>query len=574
MHRLVVVSFLLFSFAAVAGCSSKTSSALPAPADAGLTDVAADVALADVGAADAAPGEDALSQDAEDVSAVPTFCSEGGWSVRSFQAGPYGTHRHDVADDFTVALADGSTWNLKENFVGCESYVFVPDTIAVSDENKTTIWAKDLDNLIKKSPRNVHWFFVSRQGGKAATDAIAAMQARVMDLLNNLSEADANHWHTHLHVLAEPASALKAWPGDVLQTGHGQIGFAIDRFQRVRGFGMLADVSRSNTSKKWPWDSNLAYAAHEPIQYNAEVLRQEKLDAEDALVVPLWKGEVIEQYAEMDVTLTTATDLAKYDGLEFEIEQHCPNPDAPEPGNCGAWDYLAGLSVKQADGTWVEMARFITSYHRETHWVVDATPMLVFLRSGGVKRIRWEWAPEWNKQPTSTYVSLRFVHRGAADLPAEVTKLWDGGSFNSTYDSLHPDRTVTISSKAKRVELWALITGHGSDDKTHCSEFCNHQHVFTVGSKSWKKDHPVAGTSNQCMPNMDKGMVPNQGGTWWFGRGGWCPGMQVDPWIVDLTAQAPAGKPMTISYKGQLGGKTPPDGAGNIDGAVWLVTYE
>ena len=535
-------------------------------------DAAADVAALDVD--DVAP--DVQSADTTPAFEQPQFCVDGGWSARPFAAGPYGTHRHETADDFTLPLADGTSWTWSAHYLGCESLVFVPDTIAISDVNKVSIWTKDLDNLLKKSPRNVHWFFVSLQTGANADASIAAMQQRLTDVLGKLSEDDAAHWSTHVHVVAHAAQDLTQWPGEVLQ-GHGRIGFAVDRFQKIRGFGMLADVSRSNASTSWPWDSNLAYAAHEPIQYNAEVPRWEARADDGALVVPAWTGQTIEGFAEMEVTLTTALDT--YDGLEIEVEQRCPDDEAPEPGNCGAWDYIAWLGVQDGvheDGQpkWVEAARFITSYHRETHWVVDATPMLPYFKSGGVKRLHWEWAPDWNKQPTKTFLNLRFLHRGAVDMPAMVTKLWDGGAFTTAYAAQHPDAHIAIPADAKRVQLWALITGHGSDDKTHCAEFCNHQHVFTVGGQTWKKEHKEAGSSNKCMPNMDKGMSPNQGGTWWFGRGGWCPGMQVEPWTADITAMAPAGKTATIGYQALLAGKTPPDGSANIDGAVWLVVYK
>jgi hypothetical protein len=69
-------------------------------------------------------------------------------------------------------------------------------------------------------------------------------------------------------------------------------------------------------------------------------------------------------------------------------------------------------------------------------------------------------------------------------------------------------------------------------------------------------------------------MVPNQGGTWWFGRGGWCPGQQVDPWVVDVTADVTPGETVTLSYEGKLNGNTPPDNAGKIRMNSWLVIYE
>ena len=31
------------------------------------------------------------------------------------------------------------------------------------------------------------------------------------------------------------------------------------------------------------------------------------------------------------------------------------------------------------------------------------------------------------------------------------------------------------------------------------------------------------------------GSIPNEHGTWLYGRGGWCDGRQVDPWVIDVT---------------------------------------
>ncbi len=568
----------LVACALVLACGSPKAADSTAVADV-APDVPADVTAV---AADTTAGSDESSLDSgtydSGVFTAAQACMDGGWSAQPFAAGPYGTHRHDLADDFSLPLTDGSSWSLKANWLGCENYLFVPDTIPVSDLDSTSIWTKDKDlaSLVKGSPRNVHYFFVSLQSAGVAPGSISAMQGRVDAYLATLAEPDATWWHDHLHVVATRAQELTGWPHDVL-LGHGQIGFGIDRFQRIRGFGLLADVTRQKQAlvdaNKWPWEANLAYAANEAVMYNGEAARADTRVGEDALVVPVWNGEVLAQMADTDVTLTTADKLAAYDSLEVDVEMRCPNADSIEPNNCGAWDYIANLSVRDDAGKNVEIARFITSYHRETRWTVDATPMLVYLRKGGTQHLHWEFAPSWNTQPTSTFMSLRFVNRNKGLQPTSVTKLWDGGTFNSQYDTLHPDQSVAIAAGAKKVELWALITGHGSDSGTQCAEFCNHQHVFAVGGKTYKKLHPEAGSPNKCMPNMAKGMTPNQGGTWWFGRGGWCPGMQVDPWVADL-AGAITTTTASVTYHGQLAGKTPPDGAANIDGAVWLVVYQ
>ena len=34
---------------------------------------------------------------------------------------------------------------------------------------------------------------------------------------------------------------------------------------------------------------------------------------------------------------------------------------------------------------------------------------------------------------------------------------------------------------------------------------------------------------------IQSGTIPNQYGTWGYGRAGWCPGMDVKPFVVDIT---------------------------------------
>ena len=136
---------------------------------------------------------------------------------------------------------------------------------------------------------------------------------------------------------------------------------------------------------------------------------------------------------------------------------------------------------------------------------------------------------------------------------------------------------MPIPVTAKKVELHAIITGHGGATMYNCAEFCDHQHLFTVNGKTYTKDFPEAGSggdSEGCLKKINQGAVPNQSGTWWFGRGGWCPGMQVDPWIVDVTKDVTPGQMATVSYQGLFMNKPPAQGLGNIVMSSWLVVWE
>lgn len=489
-----------------------------------------------------------------------------------------GTNRGEIAGDFDLNLLDGTSWNFRTSYSGCDTYVFLPDTLVVSDLDDTSLWEeKDFDELIEQSPPNVHYFFVSRKSSDAdAAAALDAVSKKIADELSDLDEADRAHWTPRFHVVADRADTIEGWLGEALSSGVGRIGLVIDRTQKIRGVGFLSDVKRYRAALAnamlWPFESNLSYAANEPRYHNAQFDLTTRLAAEDATVVPLYEGEIIEEFVEKDVDLPDAAEMAAFDTFEIEIESMCPDAGQLEFGNCGAWDYLAKLFVYDGE-TPLEFARFITSYHRETRWVVDASPLLPLVAGGGTKKFRWEFAPSWNTQPTATRLSLRFSNRGKPQKPKTATPLWTGGTFDSMYNATRMPHVSTVPTDATRVEFFAIITGHGAGT-SQCAEFCNHQHRIDANGTIAMKDFPEAMSQEGCVSQIDSLMVPNQGGTWWFGRGGWCPGQQVTPWIVDLTAAAAPDAELTLTYEGLLGGQTPPDGAGDIQLATYLVTYE
>ena len=505
----------------------------------------------------------------------PELCPDG-LPKQAFQVGASGTLRHQVAGDFTVTRLDGMPWTLSERWTGCDTYVFLPDTLPVSQTDATSVWKGDVLDLVKRSPPNVHYFFVSRAYGDAAADTSTnALYLRIGDALTALPQADSDTWWFRLHVVKGRAQTLDGWLSQVLWSGVGQLGFAIDRFQRIRGIGSLADVAlydaQLSAAGAWPWHSNMAYAAYDARYLNAEAAGDHALAAMEATEVPVFAGEVLAGFEEKDVVLPDASAMAGFDTFQIVVDMQCPDATLPEPGNCGAWDYLAHLSVYAGD-TRIELGRFITAYHRETHWVLDATPMLPHLLEGGMRTVRWEYAPDWNKQPTATWLTLRFADRGTGEQPAEAAWLFAGGGFGSAYNEKYAPLEVPIPPDATRVMLYAAITGHGGDVQ-NCAEFCNHAHEFTVNGTVFTKSHPTVGLQTGCIDELEHGMIPHQHGTWWFGRGGWCPGEPVHPWLVDVTSLVEPGGMATVSYRGLLGGAGAPDGAGHIDMTSYLVSW-
>ena len=118
----------------------------------------------------------------------------------------------------------------------------------------------------------------------------------------------------------------------------------------------------------------------------------------------------------------------------------------------------------------------------------------------------------------------------------------------------------------------AITTGHGMDDG-NCAEFCDHSHHYTVNGTEFVQNLDDPGLSSGCADKVSDGVVPNQAGTWWFGRGGWCPGQRVDPYVVDVTDLVSPGSDASVLYQAKREGGEPRDGSGNIKHNSWLVFH-
>ena len=523
----------------------------------------------------------AADDDDSTEAAPPTVCETLGLDARPWNAdGPYGTLRRQFAADFTLGLEDEDDWVFSERWSGCESYLFLPDTLTVHQTNNASLWLEGVQGLVERSPPNVHYFFVSMASSADAEDASTKPLKEAIDhSLTTLATEDpdaAAWWSERLHVVRKRRTSLDNDVEEILG-GIGRRGYGVDRFQRVRGVGSFADVTRYIGGDGWPWESNLAYAANEAAYFNFEANRQVVLDAQDATggvtEIEVWNDVILAEYEDAEVTFPDAATMAGFDRMEFDVEAFCPDSGELEPGNCGAWDYLGHVWLyDEGTESWLEMSRFITPYHREATYILDGTHALPWLADGGVRTIRYSFAPSWNTQPTWTKFTIRLRDSGEPT-PTQSDFLFGGGGFGSAYNDGREPVEIGVDPAAARVELQAIITGHGAD-YAQCAEFCNHQHEFTVDGTVYFHEHPEPGNQEACSDSTElTGTVPNQSGTWWFGRGGWCPGRRVDPVVFDVTEHAKDGT-VTVEYRGLFNDTTPVDGSGNIELRSWLVVYE
>ena len=541
-------------------------------------------------------------------------CDEETEPAIPWSEGPYGEGIRETAADLTVKT-EGGDWKLSEQWTGHDSYVFVFRYAASTYD--TDVWGDDLATLIDASPRSVHYLFGSLDG--TWEQDMEQMSARIDEALATLPAGEQRYWRAHLHVITEPAGALP------FVKSMGTIWFAIDRFQRWREIGSLYDFVTDGT----PID----FLANEPRTYDYEARLRATMDELAAKEVVLldhgtheggWGGGYS---TAIDAVFPAAAEMATYDSMAVYLYTACPNHLQGKDAGCNEWDYIQDLTIcdiakdgtdtvdepcnegdtlpcecARPDGTIApasrtcnaegtgygacncgcdtELVRWVTSYGREGEWLTDVSPLLFLVKGGGTIPLRFGGA---NAYTVDARVLLWNAGKGYR--PTSGQYLWGkrgGEAFNQDYnDGKHADVVVTPPDGTIHTELVATISGHGHSSTTeNCAEFCNHQHKFAINGKTYTKEHPLSGTPYGCMQQVDDGVVPNQFGTWMLGRGGWCPGLDVKPWVVDISDDLTSG-PTPISYKGLFYNKnykpTVKDPGGylpEIKMTSWLVYYE
>lgn len=501
------------------------------------------------------------------------YCAGLGLPNLPWQEAEESTALGAVAADFTLETTTGD-WSFRENFSGCDSYLFTLDTPAQSTSFDGTLWdsQRDMNDLFEALPKNTHLFFISMERNdddRAA--ALAAVEEKVEKAIDGFSDEDIAWWRWHVHYATKLHSRLGNWLGDTLEDPNW--GTGIDRSQRIRWIGSYADPTRYDGSVGW-FDNNIVMVANEALYYNFEASREERLADEGATVVHAFGGELLSDPSWAGVTgeawldLPDAATMATFDSAEWDHSLICQG--TTEFGDCPAWDYLNWAWLCDADDEThcpTEIGRWITTYWRNGRWVHDASGILPLLKDGGRRRILY-----YTQQPYYVYLDLRLFHSGRGGTPDEYVYLWSGGDFyGETYNARDP-LTIAIPADATKVELYSVISGHGAVSPNNCAEFCKTDHHFYVNGVENVREFDEPGDSFGCMDvTGTEGTVPNQYGTWWYGRNGWCPGKEVPMVAIDITDQVVPGADNVFDYEGYQGGANYPSGGATLLLSSWLV---
>jgi hypothetical protein len=485
-----------------------------------------------------------------------------------FSDGPYGTTPRSIAAAFSLPTLEGA-WDFEEQWSGGkDSYIFA--FYAKGYQYSEQLWNSSAKELFQYAYPNAHYFFLSYT--KDAAGDVANMKDKIWGELDELGEAKALYWKDRIHFVPIGAYDLDNWISEMLQS-KGYFAFAIDRFQQIREVGLLTDIAGSNTAK-------LVHLNYEVRYFNFEWKREENLGVQEGVVeVPVFAEEYFGGNKTVEVDFPSAEEMAGFDTMEFDLTMNCPDH---YDDNCGEWDYLSHVYLCDLDDPEkcdLEIGRWITTYHREGRWVTDVSQGLAFLQAGGAQRLRFDAS---GQSYVITFI-VRLSNREKGVRPFAGQFLWGGGPFNLNYNPGKLPITFEVPEGTKRVDVYAFITGHGfGSDVANCAEFCNHTHHFTVnGSAEFVKSHPEAGTAYGCRDQIENGVVPNQFGTWPFGRGGWCPGLDVVPFQAEVTNDLVSGE-NTIEYKALFMGQdyapkpapNPSGFGGQLRVSSWLIYWK
>jgi len=289
--------------------------------------------------------------------------------------------------------------------------------------------------------------------------------------------------------------------------------------------------------------------------------------------------------AQAVVAIPAAPAGSAWTSLEVDFALGCPTPWET---SCAIWDRQQQLLVccgntsdATCGGANLELARAITPFRRGLgRWVTDVSPLLPLLvgdqqqqdGAAGGKCLFTAATDSW-AMPWTVTVNLRL---GSAPLappalrPRAVVPLWNTGSggngganWGAVFDQHYnngvnfPPRTVAVPAWATRATLHSVITGHGSDNN-NCAEFCVTSHEMTVGGTVHSVTYDNAGTDEGCAYQTLNGALPNEHGTWLYGRDAWCDGNAVRPWVLDVSPDIDfASGAVNVTYRGLFEGKDP-----------------
>ena len=499
-----------------------------------------------------------------------TDCEALGLTVRPFDESgdPEDGEYDQTVGDLMLDTLSGR-WRLSRTWTGCDNHIFIL--------LNSQLIASDFELLIDESPPNTHYFFISMETNEEdASEEISELAEEMEAYLATLDAEVEETQRAHLHFVTTPGaetgwiSALSAQYADVVSM------IGIDRFQRARDGGYPGMPGLLS------WREKLEHARYLSEYYNYESDLADRLEARiDVKIVTIADHEDIQdevRTVSLEEAGIDADTLASYSRLEIELTAECPGDDRhPVVLQCPEWDTVGSIRIcddETCEDEGVRIFKWITPYANEGHWVRDISPLLPYFTRGEPVYLRMTMNSAYKLT-----VSLRFSVNPDAAPPRIAEPLYENTSvrFDATYNEEYSPVTFTPPDGTTRVLFYGIISGHGMSDSENCAEFCTHQHLLTINGTEFPVEFSVASTGTDakygCAEQVSEGVTPNQPGTWTYDRAGWCPGLPVTPWTVDITDAVELSGPNTAQWSGAYEDGYPPGNGGYIEADTYLVFF-
>ena len=210
------------------------------------------------------------------------------------------------------------------------------------------------------------------------------------------------------------------------------------------------------------------------------------------------------------------------------------------------WDRMGHIFMYDDRGEWLEIARLITPFWNPPWtWTLDITELQLLFH--GERKIG-VWLQSWKDDGYQVSVSFRFTEGTPPLVPVKITNMWNGAAWgygnegNTQMEQFFDPLSIPIGDPVDQVLSRISVTGHRFvDNSENAAEFLRRNRTLRVnGGGDWVNE-----LWQEC---GDWEVQPQDPGTWFFDRSGWCPGDLVDPWIVDITPQITPGGDATVEY--------------------------
>ena len=445
----------------------------------------------------------------------------------------------DYACDFTLPL-DSGEWNFAENYSKDDNYLFV--FYRSKNRTSTQIWQTRLYGLFDKDPGNIHIFFlVDTNDAELAKEKIQLIKDSVDDAMYMVDNHDILK---RIHYVSQPISEKEGWITDWLKN-NSDFFFGIDRFRRIRQGGSFSSWNSSTL----PPELDNIYKEAEYYDYEKKMSDFIEENSENSTVFKGLDNVPFEEEGwnkNIDFSIDFKG-LAENGELYIILEQNCDNPKKCE------WDRLERLFLCDNTGEKceTEIGRWITTYGRSGKWMTDITPLKPMFEKDGRYNFRFTVDGDY-------YVNnldFIFVEKKESGKNTLVPLFNQTTQFDENHNSQFEPMNIEISEEIKKAKIFAYITGHGNgSEEANCAEFCQFESVFTVNGSDFKILFDKAGTSDGCFEEVKNGTVPNQYGSWPYGRAGWCPGKNVTLLEADITDALTSGTNV-FSYAAYLNGE-------------------